>query len=119
MNYKLVKGILELMVNQNFKDIDIIKEQIKKSTFLNSEIYGDNKYIVFQIDKEDEKVKTTETFLISIMFLDKTYDLPIDCILFFDESGYIKSLEIYSCNGESFEDIDLNNIEIKKVMQEF
>lgn len=119
MNQKLVKEILDLMLSQNFKDIDIIKEQINKSTFSNSEIYSDNKYIVFQIDKEDEKIQRTETFLISIMFLDKSHNLPVDCILFFDETGYVKSLEIYSCNGEPFENLDLNNVEIKKVMQEF
>lgn len=117
MNQKIVREILDLMLNQNFQDISIIRKQVENATIQNIEIFDNNKYITFQLDKDNVKIEKTKTFTIAIMFWDRTHNLPIDCILFFDENGYIKNLEIYSSDLSAFENIDLTNIEIMTINQ--
>lgn len=115
MNSKLMNNILDLILKNEVQGIEIIKEQRKHLIIDKAEFYNDNKYITFVIDEEVKKVDTTSFGTMSVMFWDLTYNIPIDCILHF-KYGYIYSLEVYSCDGQAFENLDIKNIDIKVIL---
>ena len=93
-----VKSILNQKANLGIKEV---------------EIFDNNKYFTFVVDKSASKTHISYSPL-SIAFWDRSANIPIDCVLFF-KNGYIDSLEIYSCDGVPFDDIDMGNIDIMEI----
>lgn len=116
MKLDTINKILAKILEQNFTDIHVVKEQMKDIVISNIEELDNNKFITFVMQNDKRQVRRVKIRTLSIMFLEKTNNIPIDCILFF-KNGMIDSLEIYSCDLQSFYDIDMKNIEIKMIDQ--
>lgn len=114
MNRKIFYKILDFILEKTVIEIPNIKNQREFLNIDKIEIFDNNKYAMFCFNTNMDNVKPVSFSFVSIMFWEFTQNIPIDCILHF-RNGYIHSLEVYSCNGNPFETINLNNIDIKQL----
>jgi len=109
MSQELIAKIVNLILKNTVSPKDTINEQIKRSTVVKTELTNSRKYFVFDIGKSVEMVDNSSFGTLSLMFWELTQGISVDCILHFRE-GYVHALEVYSCDGTPFEDLDLTNI---------
>jgi len=113
MHIEKVNKVLDLILeNKTVQNIDLVKNQKNNIRIEKIEDSENSKYITFYFDKIVDRVDNLVFGVLSVMFWELTQDIPIDCILHL-KNGYMDSLEIYSCDGRGFEDIDISNIDIR------
>jgi hypothetical protein len=112
MDYQLINKIVDLILeNERIQNIDLIRSQRKNLSIEKTEDLGNNKYISFKV-MDDDNFSVSFFEVISVMFWELTQNIPIDCILHL-KNGCINSLEVYSCDGRNFGDLDISNIDIR------
>jgi len=115
MNTELINIILDKILENDVEETNIIKEQRKYINILDIEIFDNNKYVIFNINNAmTKKISKTTLGTMSIMFYELTQNIPIDCILHL-RNGYIHSLEVYSCDGQAFETLDMTAIDVRVI----
>ena len=114
MDNALINKMLDLILQNEVSEIELVRKQREKLVVENMEIFGSNKYFVFSIDGEVEKVDVGVFSYMSVIFLELAQHLHIEAALRFRD-GFIHSLEIYDFNDTVFDDISLDNIEIKEI----
>jgi len=112
MDIKMVNDITSLILERTVGGMDLYDEQRNTLRIEKAEISDTNKYFVFCAGEKREKSNSLNVLPLSVMFWELTHTFPIECIMFIKD-GYIHSLEIYSCDGSPFEEIDLDNIDIR------
>ena len=117
MNNELINKIIDLILSNEVEGIETIKKQRYNLTVKEMELVDNNKYITFDIKPGFEKADTSNFGVLSVMFWELRKCIPIDCILHFKD-GYIHSLEVYSCDGSAFDDIDIENINVAHTFPE-
>ena len=112
MEIKTVRHIINLIL-ENGKTQKCSKHslfsQVENLEIKATDHKVNNKFWRFIFD--EKKQALTSLYECSFYFLDLTQNIPMEAILFC-ENGYIDALELYSCDGQLFETVDFDNIEI-------
>ena len=113
MKNQLINSLIDLILeNKEMQSIDLINTQRENLIIGKTEDLGNSKYVNLKVNQDMGSVSTIQFSVVSVMFWEYTQNIPIDCILHF-KNGYIDSLEVYSCDGRNFENINLANIDIR------
>jgi len=105
-------------IGNRIGEVELVRQQMNHLTLDNFEPNDSNKYFLFQCSQKVEKIKSFDFARpapgIIINFVEFIQSLPLDALLFFKD-GYIHSLELYSCDGQQFDDLDLERVDVKSI----
>ncbi|MDR2183076.1 MAG: hypothetical protein LBE55_02770 [Clostridiales bacterium] len=111
MSANLIYRIIDLILCNEVEEIEVIKKQRANLIIKDKEFFDNSKYITFTVEPDLKKISAANFSVMSIMFWEPGRHIPIDCILHFKD-GSIHGLEVYSCDGSAFDDIDIEGIDI-------
>ena len=109
MSKELIEKIISLILENTVNPKEAISEQIKSLIIMETELTDSRKYFTFDVDRSVGMADNSSFGTLSLKFGELTHGIFVDCILHFKE-GYVHALEVYSCDGTPFEDLDLTNI---------